>query len=88
MPIHKEKVAGNNGTSPIRWIDFQRGSEKTLVRIHSVPEFKGRGALQVELHPAWDPTFRRIALNACPNDTRRVYVDDLVRLLDQDNRRI
>ena len=72
-------------TSGLKYFEWKLQS---LVRIHSVPEFKGRGALQVDLHPARDPTFLRIALNACPNDTRRVYVDDLVMLLDQDNRRI
>lgn len=84
-----EKIAGNNGTAPIRWIDFQGCPEMTLLSIYNSPEFIGPMlASIVDLHPASDPTFRRIALKACPNDTRRVYVDNSVMLHDQDNRRI
>lgn len=71
-------VAFEDGTVPLRWIDLQRGSETTVLRIRARPPFEGpRRALRVDLHPAWDRSFRRVAFNACPDGSRRVYVADL-----------
>lgn len=77
-----EPVAAGDGTSPIRWIDTQRCSEKVLLHIHTVPPFLGpRRELRVDPHPAWDRSFRYIAFNGCPSGgTRHVFVADLTAL--------
>jgi len=77
-----EKVAFGDGTVPIRLIDTGSGEEKTLVRIRTVPPFRGpKGELRVDPHPAWDYQFKRIAFNGCPDGVRKVYAADLSRLL-------
>jgi hypothetical protein len=78
----KEPVAFGDGTVPIRLIDLQSESEKTLVRVNVDIPFKGpRNELRVDPHPAWDHGFRRIAFNACPDGTRKVYIADLTSVL-------
>jgi hypothetical protein len=73
-----EAVAFGDGTVPIRLVDINAREEKTLVRTQVVPPFSGpRREMRVDPHPAWDYSFRRIAFNACPDRTRRVYVADL-----------
>ena len=73
-----EPVAFGDGTTPIRLIDLETGQETTLARIRTVPPFRGpAGELRVDPHPAWGRQHRRIAFNACPDGTRRVYVADL-----------
>ncbi len=39
--------------------------------------------VRMDPHPAWDPTFRFVAFNACPDGPRRVYVADLGALLER-----
>lgn len=79
-----EPVAFGDGTTPIRLIDVEAGTEQTLVRIRTVPEWEGpKRELRVDPHPAWDRAWRRIAFNACPDGTRRVYVADLSGLIRQ-----
>ena len=78
----REPVAFGDGTTPIRLVGLDTGEEKTLVRIQVEPPFRGpKGELRVDPHPAWDRGFRRIAFNACPDGTRRVYVADLSEVL-------
>ena len=78
----REPVAFGDGTTPIRLVGLDTGEEKTLVRIQVEPPFRGpKGQLRVDPHPAWDCGFRRIACNACPDGTRRVYVADLSEVL-------
>jgi len=38
--------------------------------------------LRVDPHPAWDRAYRRLAFNACPDGTRRVYIADLTEVLE------
>ncbi len=67
-----------DGSCPIRLVDVRTGEDLHLVRIGHAPEFIGPQAeLRVDPHPAWDRGFTRIAFNACPDGTRRVYVADL-----------
>ncbi len=74
----KEPVAFGDGTVPIRLIDLDARRERTLVRINAVPRAGGSQAqLRLDPHPAWDGAYRRIAFNACPDGTRRVFVSDL-----------
>jgi len=79
-----EPIAFGDGTVPIRFIDIREGSEQTLARIRTVPPYEGeKRALRVDPHPAWDYQFRRIAFNACPDGTRRVYVADVSELIER-----
>lgn len=77
-----EVVTAGDGTVPIRLIDLTAGAERTLVRIRTEPEWRGpKNELRVDPHPAWDRAFRRIAFNAYPDGTRRVFVADLSEIL-------
>jgi len=74
-----EPLSFGDGTTPVRLVSLDTGEDKTLVRIQVEPPFRGpKGELRVDPHPAWDYGFRRVAFNACPDGTRRVYVADLV----------
>lgn len=73
-----EPVAFGDGTTPIRLVDLAAGEETVLARLRTQPPYEGpKRVLRVDPHPAWDRSFRRIAFNACPDGTRRVYVIDL-----------
>ncbi len=77
-----EPVAFGDGTTPIRLIDIEAGTETTLARIRTVPPYSGpKSELRVDPHPAWDRTFTHVAFNACPDGTRRVYVADLAGIV-------
>jgi len=77
-----EPVAFGDGTTPIRLIDLAEGTATDLVRIRTVPPVSGpNNELRVDPHPAWDREHRRVAFNACPDGTRRVYVADLGGIL-------
>ncbi len=70
-----EPVAFGDDTTPLRWIDLAEGSERTVVRIRTRPDFAGpKNELRVDPHPAWDRTFRFVTFNACPDGRRRVYI--------------
>jgi Tol biopolymer transport system component len=73
----------SDGTSPLLWFDLAAHTSETLVRILNTPPYTGPGReLRVDLHPAWDATFRYCAFNAVHDGTRRVHVADLSRLLE------
>lgn len=77
-----EKVAFGDGSVPLRWIDLKTGEERTAVRINARLPAEDRDAvLRVDLHPAWDRTWRYVAFNACPEGVRRVFVADMAPLL-------
>lgn len=77
-----EPVAFGDGTTPIRLIDIADGTDQTLIRIRTVPDWEGpQRELRVDPHPAWDRAYRRIAFNACPDGTRRVFIADLSDLV-------
>jgi hypothetical protein len=72
-----EPVAFGDGTTPIRLCDLDSGEDLHLARIQVVPPYTGENhELRVDPHPAWDYDFRRVAFNACPDGTRRVYLAD------------
>jgi len=78
-----EKLAFDDGTSPIRLADLEAGTEENVVRIQIVPPYSGpKKELRVDPHPAWDYEFKRVAFNACPDGTRRVYVADLTEKVE------
>lgn len=77
-----EPVTAGDDTVPIRLIDVAERTERVLVRIKTKPPFSGqRHELRVDPHPAWDPRFLKVAFNACPHGTRRVYIVDLEGLV-------
>lgn len=78
----QEPLAFGDGTTPLRWIDIERGRDQVLARIQTKPDFYGpKGELRVDPHPAWDRGFTHIAFNACIDGRRRVFVADLSQLL-------
>lgn len=73
-----EKLAKGDGTVPLRWIDLEEETEKTIVSINVRNEAtKTSVALRVDPHPAWDPTHQFVAFNGFLDGTRRVFVADL-----------
>jgi hypothetical protein len=63
-------------------INTRRDEEEILVRIKTRHSFTGpAGELRVDPHPAWDYSFKYVIFNACPEDTRRVYMADLSGIL-------
>jgi hypothetical protein len=77
-----EPLAFGDGTTPIRWIDLEAGSERCLGRVNNDPPYPGPAReLRIDPHPAWDTRYRRIAFNGCAGGQRRVYVADLGELL-------
>jgi len=80
--LHEPMAFKEDGQVPLRLIDLASGSETRFVRIRTRPEWKGpKNELRVDPHPAWDPTFRFVAFNACPDGPRKVYLADLGTLL-------
>lgn len=78
-----ESVAFGDGTTPIRWINLEQGTEQNLVRLNTKPPYTGRAnELRVDPHPAWDYAFRRIVFNGCDGKVRRVYLADLTSVLE------
>jgi hypothetical protein len=84
-----EPIAYGDGTTPLRWIDLENSTETVLVRIRTRSDHEQRSAaLRVDPHPAWDPEFRRVAFNACPDGRRHVFVAELGALLDDSRRQV
>ncbi|MFA7231387.1 MAG: hypothetical protein WC071_08960 [Victivallaceae bacterium] len=77
-----ENIAFGDGTIPLRWVDLENGTEKNIVRINTKP-LSTDGVLRIDPHPAWDPTWRYITFNAFINDTRRVFIGDMQKLLNR-----
>lgn len=77
-----ERVAFDDGTTPIRWVDLTRETVANIVRIRTVPDYPGpRKERRVDPHPAWDPTWTRLVFNACPDGRRQVFMADVSALL-------
>lgn len=78
----QEKVAFGDGTVPIRFVDLESNSEKTLVRINVANQgTKSSIALRVDPHPAWTPDYKHLVFNGYVDGTRRVYIADLSNLV-------
>ncbi len=75
-------LANPDGTVPMRMIDLETDSEVRFMRIRTRPDYFGPAReFRVDPHPAWDPSFRYIAFNACPDGSRKVYIADMESLL-------
>jgi len=77
----REGVAFGDGTIPLRWIDLQTATERTVVRINTEQSCKD-SVLRIDPHPAWDRTWRYVTFNAFVNGTRRVFIADMQPLID------
>jgi hypothetical protein len=76
-----EPAAYGDGTIPLRWIDLETGSERSLVRVQTLEPSK-ISALRVDAHPAWDRTGRYVTFNGFVGGTRRVFIADMKGLSD------
>ncbi len=73
--------SNDTDTVPLRWIDLQSDSEIALLPIPAKPFFPGpQQELRIDPHPAWDPTFTKVAFNCFHSGTRSVGVADLTSL--------
>ncbi|MFB9277020.1 TolB family protein [Cohnella cellulosilytica] len=78
----QEKVAYEDGTVPLRWIDLERRTEQIAVRIPVAnPGTRVSPALRVDPHPAWAPDDRHVVFNGYVDGTRRVFLADFGPLL-------
>ena len=76
--IVTDTAPDKEGMKRVRLVDLKAGTDEDIVRLRAVPDFTGpKNELRVDPHPAWDRDFRRIAINACPDGTRRVLVAEL-----------
>ncbi|MDO8542079.1 MAG: hypothetical protein Q7S40_16705 [Opitutaceae bacterium] len=73
-----EPVAAKDGTSPLRFLDLQRGKERTIFQVFVAMT---AGEFRVDPHPAWDRSGRYVAFNGFVDGTRNVFVADLSTLL-------
>ncbi|MBI1337222.1 MAG: hypothetical protein GC164_09705 [Phycisphaera sp.] len=80
-----ESMAYSDGTGPLRWIDTLQGTEQSILRIASLTPWQKsvNSALRLDPHPAWDRQWRYVVFNGFEGGTRRVYVADMVNLLEQ-----
>lgn len=76
-----DSVAYPDGTVPIRLINIQTGMEHEIVRIKTQIPYSD-SSLRVDPHPAWDYHYHWIAFNGFAENTRKVYIADLTKLLD------
>ncbi len=79
-----EPMANDDGTTPLRWVDYRAGRETTIARLPTRTPHQlqpGQNALRVDPHPAWSRDWRFVAFNAFAGGTRRVYLADLSKLL-------
>jgi hypothetical protein len=73
-----EGVAFGDGTTPIRLIDLEAETERSIIRIRTEPLYTGeKNILRVDPHPAWDPSYQAIVFNGCPTGRRQVFLADL-----------
>mgnify|MGYP001136377120 CR=1 FL=1 len=78
-----EMTAFSDGTTPIRLVDMRTAEVIDLIRIRTKPAYSGpKKELRVDPHPAWDPTFRYIVFNACPEGKRKVFIADISSFVD------
>ncbi|MBT3290025.1 MAG: hypothetical protein HN380_21965 [Victivallales bacterium] len=79
-----ESFAFGDGTTPLRLVELPSGQESLLARIRSeTPVQKEHVSMRLDPHPAWDRSWRYILFNACPDDTRRVYLADMASVIDR-----
>lgn len=77
-----DKMAYGDGTTPIRFIDLENGTEQHIIRIRTLPDYRGpQSCRRVDPHPAWDQSGRYITFNGYANGKRQVFIADLKSLI-------
>lgn len=77
-----EPLAYGDGSAPLRLIYLDTGEEEVLARIPVLTPYQNEDiALRVDPHPAWDRTYRYVAVNMFVDGTRRVYVMDMSKYI-------
>lgn len=71
-----EPTAFGDGTIPLRWVNLETGKEQVIVRINTAQPVDDV-ALRIDPHPAWDRTWRYVAINGFVGGTRQVFVVDM-----------
>ena len=75
-------LANEDGTTPLRLLDIEDGTDTRVALIRTKPDFEGdEKVLRVDPHPAWSRDWRYVAFNACPSGKRDVFVADLSGLV-------
>lgn len=75
----EEPMALANGEVPLRLIDTQSNTEKTVAAIFALG--KGLGVLRLDPHPTWSRDGRHVCFNGSPQGRRQVFVADLKELV-------
>lgn len=74
----QEPQAYGDGTVPIRLINLDADTERTVVRMRTEPVFTGeKNIMRVDPHPAWDSASEAVVFNGCPTGRRQVFLADL-----------
>jgi len=78
----RARMAYEDGTTPLRWIDIRTGHEIELARIPNKTPYEVEvSTLRVDPHPAWAPDNRHVVFNTYLDGTRRVMLADLGQLV-------
>jgi Tol biopolymer transport system component len=71
-----EKWRRADGSTPLRWIDLEMGTEEELVRMITKTK-PVESWLRLDPHPAWTRDWQWVAFNAVPDGTRHVFLADM-----------
>ncbi len=79
-----EPVSFGDETVPIRWVDLNKETETTLIRIRSKPAYEGpkhSRDMRLDPHPAWDRSLSYVVFNGCPDGYRHVFIADMRKVV-------
>ena len=78
-----EDLSYRDGTVPLRWIDLQAATDRSVVRVASRVQPQNHAALRVDPHPAWDRGWRWVTFNGTDpgQTTRHVFLADFGGML-------
>ncbi len=65
-----------DGSTPLRWIDLETGTEEELVRFVNDTR-TAESWMRCDPHPAWTRDWQWVCFNAVPDGTRRVFLADM-----------
>jgi hypothetical protein len=74
--LWEKEISRGDGTLPLRWINLETGKEQTLVHVGGCVGHES-DAFRLDLHPAWDRSWRFVTFNGYEGGTRRVFLMDL-----------
>ena len=71
-----EKWCRADGSTPLRWIDLETGTEEEIVRMITKTK-PAESWLRCDAHPAWTRDWQWVSFNAVPDGTRHVFLADM-----------